>query len=316
MPSPTVSIVMSVYNDATRLSCAVESVLAQSFRDFEFIIVDDGSADDSQMILKEYAKQDSRIQILEQENAGLTRALIRGCSQARGQYIARQDADDFSYPTRLATLVELMQADDPLALVASWSETVGPVGELLYVSRRETAPEAARQRLLEDIVGPPGHGSAMFRRDAYEAVGGYRESFYYCQDYDLWLRLAQVGGVAFAPSVLYRYEINEDSISGGKQTAKEPYIELVLKCHQRRLQGLGDGDLLAIADSLPRRTAYTCRNSKAATSYFIAKNLMQRGDKRAQQYLWKAIRANPFHLRAWGCLTWSYCGLQQREVQA
>jgi glycosyltransferase involved in cell wall biosynthesis len=93
--SPDVSVVMSVYNDATYLCGAVESILIQEGVSFEFIIIDDGSTDGSGQILDEYAAKDSRIRVVRQQNRGLTRALIAGCAMARGKYIARQDSDDF-----------------------------------------------------------------------------------------------------------------------------------------------------------------------------------------------------------------------------
>ena len=105
-----VSVVMSVYNGAKYLRESVESVLSQEGVAFEFIIVNDGSTDDSGIILAEYAARDDRIRIIEQENTGLTRALIRGCDEAQGKYIARQDADDISMPNRLLQLQNLISS--------------------------------------------------------------------------------------------------------------------------------------------------------------------------------------------------------------
>ena len=99
---PEVSIVMSVYNGACYLRAAVESVLDQQGVSFEFVVVDDGSTDESGAILDEYATRDPRLRVIHQQNTGLTQALIRGCSEARGEFIARQDADDVSLPGRLA----------------------------------------------------------------------------------------------------------------------------------------------------------------------------------------------------------------------
>src|SRR5215472_5045758 len=99
--NPEVSVVMSVYNNAPDLARTLDSILSQEGVDFEFIVVNDGSSDQSGQILNKYAQRDSRLRIIHQENAGLTRALIRGCDVARGEYIARQDAGDFSLPDRL-----------------------------------------------------------------------------------------------------------------------------------------------------------------------------------------------------------------------
>src|SRR5687768_5868058 len=99
---PLVSIVMPVYNRQEYVSAAVESVLGQTFRDFEFIIVNDGSTDRATSLLRKYAQQDSRIILLEQANAGYTRALNRGLARARGEFVARMDSDDECLPHRLA----------------------------------------------------------------------------------------------------------------------------------------------------------------------------------------------------------------------
>ena len=110
MSSPEVSVVMSVYNGAKYLRESVESILSQKSVDFEFIIVNDGSTDDSENILDEYAVQDNRIRIIKQKNMGLTQALIRGCNEARGTYIARQDANDVSLQGRLKKQLEYLKS--------------------------------------------------------------------------------------------------------------------------------------------------------------------------------------------------------------
>ena len=108
---PDISVVMSVYNGATRLRETVDSVLSQQGVSLEFIIVDDGSTDQSSEILKEYVEADARVDLIRQENRGLTRALITGCAQAKGRYIARQDAGDISLPGRLKKQQDVLESD-------------------------------------------------------------------------------------------------------------------------------------------------------------------------------------------------------------
>src|SRR5262245_247849 len=120
--SPKVSVVLSVYNNADTVVVAVESIQRQTLMDWEFIVVNDGSNDESPRILDELAAADSRIQVIHQENTGLTRALIRGCSEARGEYIARLDADDVSLPERLAEQAALLDSDSRIGFVSCWTE--------------------------------------------------------------------------------------------------------------------------------------------------------------------------------------------------
>ncbi|MCH2175616.1 MAG: glycosyltransferase family 2 protein [Lentisphaeria bacterium] len=110
---------MSVFNGAKCLPYSIQSILDQSYKDFEFIIVDDGSTDTTAQVLKEYSKCDNRIRVIRQDNAGLPKALIRGCEVAQGNYIARQDADDYSFPTRLQKQVEELNIDTRIVLVSS-----------------------------------------------------------------------------------------------------------------------------------------------------------------------------------------------------
>jgi len=304
--TPDVSVVMSVYNGAAYLRQGLESILAQEGVDFEFVVVDDGSTDDSPRILAEAAARDPRIRVLRQANTGLTRALIRACSEARGRFIARQDGDDLSLPGRLRRQVELLDADPSLCLVSSWGEVIGPGDEILLSYERPADPADATRLLLHGRVGPPGHGSVMFRRDVYEQVGGYRELFYYAQDSDLWLRMGLVGRIAYVQDVLYRYRVSPESISGRLHAAKQPYADLITELHEARLRGEDEAPILVAADLRPRAAA-PARSSADVTDYFIARCLFTRRDPRAHGYVRRALARNPRNLRAW--LLWLPTGM-------
>ncbi len=298
--APTVSVVMGVYNGARYLSAAIDSVLMQQGVAFEFIIVDDGSTDATPTILADAALRDARIRVITQANAGLTQALIRGCEQARGQYIARQDSDDLSLPGRLRQQAEMLDGDASLAFVSCWSEVMGPNDEPLITHRRPGTAAAATELLVHGRSGPPGHGSVMFRRDAYERVGGYRALFYYAQDGDLWLRLAMVGRINYAQQVFYRYRISPESISGKMHVNKLPYARLIDELHAARLRGEDELPIL-VAFTPPSRQSGGQTSSTDATLYFIARCLLDRRDPRARDYLRNCLRRNPLNMRAW-CL--------------
>jgi glycosyltransferase involved in cell wall biosynthesis len=193
---PKISVVMSVYNGAHDLAPTLDSILGQTESDFELIVVDDGSTDATSSILASY--NDSRLRVIPQSNAGLTRALIRGCAETTAPLIARHDCGDRSHRERFAKQLALFT--DDVVLVAATTRFVTTEGELLYFGRGDG--DEIRRSVLHDgaekIHGVPHHGSAMFRRDAYLAAGGYRESFRVAQDLDLLVRLAARGRFVFS----------------------------------------------------------------------------------------------------------------------
>jgi glycosyltransferase involved in cell wall biosynthesis len=299
MNEPEISVVMSVYNDLQYLPGSIETILAQERADFEFIIIDDGSTDGSTHLVDQYASSDPRIRFIRQENRGLTRALIRGCQEAKGRFIARQDADDQSLPSRLAKLSNMLRNDSSLAFVSSWAEMIGPAGETLLVHERPASPDAATHQVLYEGIGPPGHGSVMFRREMYEKVGGYRPEFYYAQDSELWLRMGRVGRLAYAQEVLYRYRVSHLSLSGSRHSVKQPYADLIAELHKARMTGRSEEPILKKLSSLPRLSAESASSSQHRTLYFIGRCLFNRRDPRATKYLFRAVRSKPTDWKTW-----------------
>ena len=303
--SPEISVVMSVYNGSRYLRESVESILYQEGVDFEFIIVNDGSTDATGEILSEYASRYDRIRIIEQENSGLTRALIRACKEAKGKYIARQDADDISMPGRLLQLQELIESDNNILFVSSWGQNIGPNGELLGTIERPSNPEKATRLVLDEKTGPPGHGSVMFSRDAYELVGGYRHVFYYAQDWDLWLRFAQRGKVSYVPEVLYKYRYWSANISSIQGDLQKQFGKIGRHCLAARRCGESEDLYLSMAEELSGRiTNHKQKRGNhhpqiSRTYYFIASGMEKQGNKKAIFYFLKAVKYHPLHVRAW-----------------
>ena len=302
---PHASIVMSVYNGARYLRQSIESMLRQEGVEFEFIIVNDGSTDESPAILEEYAKRDNRIRLIHQENQGLTKALIHGCTEARCKYIARQDGDDVSMPGRLKKLVNLLESDKKIVMVSSWTRYIGPEDELVHELTRPEDPKLATKQLIHERTGPPAHGSVMFRTDAYKALGGYRKEFYYGQDSDLGLRFGQLGLVAYVPEYLYESRYSPDAISVSKRDLQKQFGEIGLACHKARMQGESEEQFLRMATQLRENllsgNINRISNNKLISSghYFIGSGLYKQGDSRSIKYFWSAIKSNPFYWRAW-----------------
>lgn len=295
---------MSVYNDAKHLPRAVASVLAQTWTDFEFLIIDDGSTDSTPILLHDIAQSDHRVRIITQANSGLTQALIRGCVEARGELIARQDADDWSEPSRFGEQVALLDSDPSVGFVSCTTQYVGPNDEPLEIVSRTDPPTEATRKLLDERMGPPAHGSVMFRRSVYEAVGGYRPQFYFAQDSDLWLRIAEHSLIAYVQSCLYYARRDPSSVSGRMGRLQRAFGELGEQCRAERRGGRSEAAFLAAAQKLcdtaksQRHKKGTWRN-QSSMAYLIGAMLRTHGDHRARSYFWRAVMFNPFNWRAW-----------------
>jgi glycosyltransferase involved in cell wall biosynthesis len=304
--NPEVSVVMSVYNGAEYLRTSVESILSQEGVDFEFIIVNDGSTDGSGGILAEYAERDDRIRIIEQENTGLTRALIRGCEEANGKYIARQDVGDFSLKGRLKKLLDLIRTDDKLAFVSSWAFMFGPKKELLCEIRRPVDSQEATGLILHHRTGPPHHGSVMFRKSVYKNVGGYRPEFYYSQDSDLWLRFAEKAQIAYYPEFLYAFQYKTGCISSLRRPVQKQLGRIAHECRDARLKSLDESPLLHRAANFRPPFNPPLNKDIARGPYFIAGCLRAQGNRKALDYYRLALKYRPCFLPAWFWMIWSW----------
>lgn len=186
MTAPRVTVLMAAYNAAEFIRESIESILAQTFQDFEFVIVDDGSTDDSAAIAQSY--RDTRIVVLRNErNLGLTASLNRGLRAASGELIARQDADDISHPSRLEREVETLAAHPNVALVGTQAKLMDADGASLGELRVPVDPLSIRWAQMFDNCFI--HSAVMFRRSVALELGGYDDSFCISQDYALWSRI-------------------------------------------------------------------------------------------------------------------------------
>lgn len=232
MTAPHVTVLVAVHNGERHLRASIQSVLAQTFEDFELLVVDDASTDGTREILDAFAEPRMRI-LTNTQNLGLTRSLNRGLREARGRYVARQDADDLSDPPRLARQVALLESRPELALVASQYRRIDDSGEV--ESAREVPTEAIdiRWRLL--FLNAFTHSSVTFRRDVVLALGGYDERYSYAQDYDLWSRIAAAHEVAALPESLVRYRRTADSMTATSGRAGDE----VAAIRTRNLEAVG-----------------------------------------------------------------------------
>jgi glycosyltransferase involved in cell wall biosynthesis len=210
---PVISVCMSVYNAEPYLRAAVQSILAQTFTDFEFIIIDDGSTDGSSGILREFAERDARIRLTCRPNQGLTKSLNEALQQAHGSYIARMDADDISLPRRFEKQAAYLQSHPDCVLVGCRILTIDPFGTPLYEPDHKLGHAEIEQQLLAGTGWAIVHPAAMMRRETLNALGGYRTQFEPSEDLDLFLRLAERGKIANLPELLFHYRQHSKSVN-------------------------------------------------------------------------------------------------------
>lgn len=223
---PEVSVLMSVYNGERYLSAAIESILEQSFSDFEFIIVDDGSNDSTWAILKKYAAQDQRIVLLQnKKNIGLTKSLNEGLKLARGEFIARQDADDTSLTERLELQLNYLRNHDEIGVLGTWVLYVDEKGRKIGEWRTPCPPVLVQWLLL--FGSSLAHPSVMLRRSLMKDNSGYDPTIEYAQDQELWVRLSSKTKLANLPIMLYQRRVHEDMIGRNYKKQQERTVKIL-----------------------------------------------------------------------------------------
>lgn len=206
---PYVSVIMSVYNSENYLDKAIESILNQDFTDFEFIIINDGSTDKSEAIIKRYAQSDLRIKFFSQENQGLPKSLNRGIQLARGKYIARMDADDISVPERFRKQISFLEKHPEVGVCGSWVQTIGESKS--YINKYPENDATLRCWLLFGVG--LAHPSIILRRELFEKENlSYNLSYSYCQDYELWIRASNYCALANISEVLLLYRLHSEQM--------------------------------------------------------------------------------------------------------
>lgn len=211
---PQISVLMSVYNGETTVAESMESILNQTCTDFEFIIYDDGSTDGSAKIIESYASKDKRIVFHTQENIGLTKTLNRGIAIAKGKYIARQDADDVSYPARLEKQLAFMKGKSDILLCGANCDNLYPDGTQSQWGYEDI------DKLNKSVFykTPFAHSTAFMRTEDTRALNGYNEQMRTAQDAELWMRFAERGKIAMLEEPLLLRRVTPTSISKSKQS--------------------------------------------------------------------------------------------------
>ena len=293
---PKVTVVMAVYDEDEYLSIAIDSILKQTFEDFEFLIIDDGSTDRTPEIIERYAEQDGRIRYLaNQTNKGLSASLNKGINRASGKYIARMDADDISLPRRFEKQIEYLDSNPDVHVVGSYASLIGKNEELLG---KKTFPQGGRNPAGLKQEGPRvPHPSVMMRRSSLQSVSGYREPFRYAQDLDLWIRMSRKFGENFLwiiPEPLIKYRLTPSqyrrrSVSDIYKSYVGEYIGREKQLHQQILKEIGD-----------QQQEYDRSYAEMIYHYRVGRLLLDQGIRsEAAKHFIYAIFHTPLRLRGW-----------------
>ena len=224
-----ITVLMSVYNGERWLYESIESVLEQTFNDFEFIIVNDGSQDSSLDIINTFAHRDQRIRVIDKVNTGLADSLNLGIGEARGEWIARIDADDVCEQNRLEIQYSEARSRKELVLIGSGLIEINELGQRIRICHYPTSHDQLIDRLV-NYRGFFAHSSAFFRNQAVKKLGGYRTRVKRSQDYDLWLRLSKIGKIACVVEPLVRVRKHTGQVSyeeGGRRQIIDSTVALV-----------------------------------------------------------------------------------------
>jgi|Deesub1362A_J573_1020465.scaffolds.fasta_scaffold00600_5 glycosyltransferase involved in cell wall biosynthesis len=302
MKNPTVSVIMSVYNGEKYLRQAIESILNQTFSDFEFIIVDDGSTDKTPEILKDYAKKDLRLKIVKnRKRIGLTKSLNEAIKQAKGKYIARQDADDISLPERLEKQITFLEKNPSYGAVGTSAAIIDKNGRII---KKAMVPKS--WLVIKQILKFGNcfvHGSMMFKKQDYIKAGGYRTPFALAQDFDLWLRMSKIKKMKNLRECLYLWRKTESGLSAIKTDIQFKIGALALYEHKYH-KSLKLNDRFKVDDYISklevdeRRKYYKCLanlylrhgNIKMAEKYYSAQNLSDKIFLHMMKLIIKAVK--------------------------
>ena len=239
--TPALSVAMSVFNGERFLRPAIESVLAQGFADFEFLILDDGSRDSSVAIAREYERRDSRVRVIERENRGLVASLNQLLAESRAPIVARMDADDICMPDRFAKQMAFLADNPDYGVVGSWSRDIDVDGQPMQV---EGVDHPVTHEDLLQAIETGGqllcHPSVMYRRDIVLDVGSYHAAFRHCEDFDLWLRLASRTRMGNLPERLLNYRRSPDQVSIRHATEQQVGTAISRLAYEERKAGRPD----------------------------------------------------------------------------
>ncbi len=269
---PKISVIMSVHNNEKYLADSVESILKQTFSDFEFIIIEDASSDNSLSILKTFQKKDKRIKlVINEQNIGLTASLNKALEIAQGEYIARMDDDDISHPLRFAKQVEYLDSNKDIALLGTSGILIDSEGKLL----EQIKTFSGFERILGEVFFRNVfiHSSMLIRKNVLKEVNGYDENFKKSQDYNLVFKILAKGcKLDNLTGTFVKYRTHSESISQSQQEEQGDYAVRAIKFGLNEILGM-EVPLSSIIEL--RRFVYFQRQNDSIVNTFISLKLLR-----------------------------------------
>jgi glycosyltransferase involved in cell wall biosynthesis len=307
VPAPKCSVLMGVYNAERFVGQAVESILTQTFADFEFIIINDGSTDRSLDVLRSFENQDKRIVLITRENRGIGATRNELLHKARGAYVATMDADDVSIGNRLELQVAFLDSHLDVVCLGGNYELIDEAGRHLIDLDRQplTDDEIQRQHLRgETSINNP---TVMMRREAVLTVGGYDEELAPAEDLDLYLKLGEIGKLANLPEIVLRYRELGTSASA---TAHDAQLERMRIGTERAWKRRGIVDGVFAAKPWRPMTRSQCLERWLKFGWW---GFAQGNPEHTRAYGWKAVALCPWSPRAWTLLIVGYFKMPQNR---
>jgi glycosyltransferase involved in cell wall biosynthesis len=295
--SPAVSVVMSAYNAEKYIKESIDSVLNQTYGDFEIIIVNAGSTDRTQTILNSY--HDPRIFVVNVQNMGRSEARNRAIEISKGEYIAIMDADDISLPERLERQVKFLDSHKDIALVGSSFFSINESGKIVAINEFLTESDDIKEGLPKG--NRFGHSTVMARKSCLESIGGYRVELEGAEDYDLFLRLSKAFKLTNLKEPLCKWRLHPSSFSMSKKSELDRWTKLVQELAEERrqsgkdrLQNLKEGEnQKSLNDLLPKAKAISRKDD--AKNYYHWGIILFRGKdyQGASKLVLKSFISNP-----------------------
>jgi len=306
---PRISVVMPAYNCVSFVETATRSVLSQTYSNFEFIIIDDGSTDGTREVLQQLAEEDSRIRLICAEHQGLVAALNLGVSLARAELIARMDSDDVCLPNRFALQLEYLLAHPEAVAVGTNAEMIDPDGDALGIVTPDFEPQELARKLIAGKSVKIWHPSVLMRKEILQNVGGYRAKYQHAEDFDLWLRMSEVGELHNLRKVLLLYRQHPGSICAQQRPAQRLAVKAAVLDAKRRRglphaeesidQSKPQKNMAQVADARARWVRIALRHGRPATARKHLRSLRKEKPWALETWLALASFATcPWHL--WG----------------
>lgn len=302
-----ITVLMPVYNGAKYIKEAIDSVLAQTYADFEFVIINDGSTDNTEQIIRSYS--DKRIRLINQQNAGVSAALNKGLLEAQGKYIARFDADDVCYSERLKIQYDFMLANPDYILVGSDADYITEEGEYIFTFHNLGY---TNEELNETIKRQCSfiHSTVLYDKKAILDLGGYEIKAHTFEDYFLWKRLIKTGKVCNINQPLIKVRFNSSSVT----IDEKDHNAVFLKLKQKALDtgSITDEEGLQLLKSIKGLSKVEKESSynRMLGKKFLWDNYQP---KKARNYLWKSIKLEPYVLKSYFLILFSF--LPQKTIK-